>query len=341
MRCSALLAVAALACGPGIQDQGLGALPVASVAGHVERASLTRVEPGAPLRGALVWTAVPPVNEPCLMDPAVMGPTGACLDPYGVYAAYAQGTTELDADGNFTLELFELPPAGVMVGDASGHIAYGTLVVFEDVDRNDSLSIPMVQGFGGRFGGGGPGGPDIGPGIIEFGDHVLAASFGRQFTDHERVVFREGGFDGESWFYRSCGEPPLGFSTLSDATYVDPAEALACYAGTGSCPDVRCTFDDVSRRLELRAFANDEAKTFECGASAGAFYSPPGFRDDDSPFQPEPDAFCISDPSILVSVHDAVTCKATSVIALRGCFDTLRCEPPDWDEPMPEGWPCR
>jgi hypothetical protein len=327
------LPLALAACGPGLNDQSLGAKALLTVEAHVDRGALVRQRPEAELMGALVWSAVPPLNEICLMLPDEPLLAAACLDPFGLIPGVIQAVAPLAADGTFTLDLFDLPASGVLVGTSAGHVAYGTFVVFEDVTNDGELSIPLAHND--FIGGGQP---------STNGDGVLAASFHRQFVDQERLVFREGAYDAGSHFYRPCREPPRGFSRLVDRGYIaDPATLEDVYAAPRA-NDAVCESRPAGERFEIAPLSEHDALSIECGANTMVFPMPADQWDPS--FEQPGDELCLGDVRpdgarpYFVTVPNG-ECAQLSVVALRGCYYSLRCEDPEWDVPPPEGWPCR
>src|SRR5262245_43433968 len=61
-----LLAALTGACGGSVHDASVGSAPLLVIHGHVDRASLQRTKPEAPLLGALGWAALPAVSPLCL-----------------------------------------------------------------------------------------------------------------------------------------------------------------------------------------------------------------------------------------------------------------------------------
>ena len=151
-------ALLAAACGQGVHDLSIGSTPLLVVHGHVDQTQLQRVHPEAALLGVLVWAQTPTVNPVCVrLDDGSLAPTvpdltarvqSACPDPYGVFPGEAEAWSPIGADGNFDLPLYALPMARVAIGDASTRIAYGALVVVEDVngDGQPPFARTVVRG---------------------------------------------------------------------------------------------------------------------------------------------------------------------------------------------------
>src|SRR5262245_45859494 len=101
---AAIVVVGALlaGCNASIHDLSVASDPLLTIHGHVDRASLLRANPDAPLIGGLIWAAVPAVSPVCLaFDNPVIRP--ACPDPYGVFYGEIELAAPIDADGNFAL----------------------------------------------------------------------------------------------------------------------------------------------------------------------------------------------------------------------------------------------
>lgn len=322
-----LVAMAALAagCTGSVHDESLPSGPLLIIRGHVDLASLTRTHPGAQLLGALGWAAPAAVNPVCIEFDALKT-NAACPDPYGVFWGQLERAAPVAADGSFALELYGLPKASVSVGDEITRIAYGSLIVVEDVNGDGQPSLPAPAGDrGGRHGRG----EEEAPVPVPNPDVVVAASFYTLRADQRRIVFREGGFVEGSNFYPApgCNAPPGGFSVLTAPPYSDEKPARG-----------GCTVQDIGGTIEVVPLSLEEAVKFECRpAQRGTTVRQP---EADEPPAPGTTSICLS-REILASVAPGL-CPRLTAYALKGCRTDPLCEKPEWDQTAakPSWWPC-
>jgi hypothetical protein len=319
---SAVAAALAIACGVGgcgdLHDLSVASSPLLVLHGHVDVATLARMNPDAPLVGALVWSEVPAVSPLCLEfnSPKIQP---ACPDPYGVFDGTTQVAAPVDANGDFDLALYDLPMVGVSVGDASTRISYGSLVVVEDVNGDGQPSLPTAPSDERDA-------PSSSGGIH---DSLVAASFHSLHANQARVVFREGGFVAGSYFYPApgCDPPPPGFSIMSAPPYTGgPADP-----GT-------CSFGSTDGRVEVPALSAGDAQALLCRpVQIGTNVRQP---DSDGPRGPAGNAVCLSS-GILAEVYPG-TCPWLRGYALKGCAQDPLCASPEWDitASPPAWWPC-
>jgi hypothetical protein len=306
-------------CGQSVHDLNLPGQPLVVVGGHVDVAGLTRPHPAAPLLGALIWASVPAVNPLCveISDPQI---APACPDPFGVFTGDIELSAPVDGDGNFDLPLFHLPSANVSVGDNTTRIAYGTLVVVEDVDGDGQLTFVSPPS-GDRHDAPAPEPTDP--------DRIVAATFSNLHADQQRIVFREGGFVTGSFFYPSpgCGTPPPGFSLMTAAPYIDATDAA------GPCAET-----PLDTRLEIPPLSPDEGLALECQAvQAQATVRQP---DNDAP--PGTWSPVCFGTNILAAVYPGI-CPFLRSYALAGCQQDPMCASPEWNitAAPPSWWPCQ
>jgi hypothetical protein len=220
-------------------------------------------------------------------------------------------------DGNFDLVLLHLPRAAVSVGDEATRIAYGSLLVVEDVNGDGQLSLAPV----------GRGGPGPGGGLPD-SDTIVAASFHSLRAAQQRVVFREGGFVADSNFYPApgCAAPPPGFSIQTAPPY--PAAPPAAEA---------CTFRAATSRLDVLPLAADEALALQCRAAG----RDPRVREPRAENQPSPATRICLAPDVLAVVSMDL-CPRMIAFALAGCDRDPFCLSPEWDHRTspPSWWPC-
>jgi hypothetical protein len=314
------LAALVAGCGGGVHDLSVASYPLLVIHGHVDLSTLRRQHPSAPLIGALIWAAIPRVSRLCL-ESQNADFLVACPDPYGLFAGELEKAAPVDADGNFDLQLFHLPKASVSVGDEVTRIAYGSLLVAEDIDGNGQLSFPPRPDWRGDM-------PSTDTVALQ-PDVVVAASFSTLRADQVRVVFREGGFVADSNFYPSpgCPTPPTGFSLL----------AVPAYSGEAAAPGT-CVSSDIGTLVEVPALSPAAALALTCRPSqqdAGVVE----LHDDHAP-RADAKPVCLSHE--IVAEMNVGVCTSAALFALKGCRDGALCETPEWDltASPPEWWPC-
>jgi hypothetical protein len=323
-RCALAVAVlAGLGCTGSAHDATVAGTPLVVIHGHVDVAALDRGHPRAALLGALVWAAVPAVNPLCLeFYRPELAP--ACPDPYGMFWGQVERAAPIADDGSFTLELYNLPKASVSVGDEVTRIAYGSLIVVEDVNGDGQPTLP--EPVGGSDRGRGPEEPG---GIPADADAVVAASFHTLRAEQTRVVFREGGFVTDSGFYPApgCPAPPPGFSLISAPPY---AEDRAAPGG--------CEARAIDAPVELAPLPRDEGEAFLCRTvqRGSRVRQPEGDREPISAFQ----RVCISHEILAIVTPEP--CARLTAYALKGCDTDPLCGEPEWDQTRgpPSWWPC-
>lgn len=316
------LALGAAACGSGVHDASIASTPLVTLHGHVDTAALTRAHPDVPLIAALVWAGVPAVNPVCLQfdRPELQG---VCPDPFGVFTGELERGAPVAPDGTFALELYHLPLARVSVGDEATRIAYGSLIILEDVNGDGQPSF-IGRGMsreGDRRG-------DVAP-LTTNADTMVAATFTTLRAAQTRVVFREGGFVKDSGFYPmpGCEAPPRGFSIVEA-----PPWSEAPTAGGG------CAARDITSTVEVLPLPRAEADAFACrSVQRGSRVREP--QEDEKPPRNSQNV-CLSH-EILAEVVPGV-CRRLRVLALKGCNVDPLCKTPEWDQANtpPSWWPC-
>jgi hypothetical protein len=318
------LAFAVLGCTGTAHDATVAGAPLVVVHGHVDLAALDRGHPEAALFGALVWAAVPAVSPLCLEFPRPeLAP--ACPDPYGVFWGQLERAAPIGDDGSFALELYNLPKASVSVGDEVTRIAFGSLIVIEDVNGDGQPTLPVpILSQGGR-----DQGPEDPGGIPEDSDTVVAASFHSLHAEQTRVVFREGGFVTPSGFYPApgCAAPPSGFSVMTAPPY---AEDRAAPGGCATLP--------IDAPIEVTPLPRDEALAFLCRPvqRGSRVRQPEADREPIPTFQ----KVCLSHE--ILGVVAPPPCARLTTYALKGCDTDPLCPEPEWDQTPgpPHWWPC-
>jgi hypothetical protein len=322
-----LLALALLAgcTSGGVHDLSVPSEPLLVIHGHVNLATIGRQNRGFPLIGALVWAGVARIAPLCLKYAAPQI-RAACKDPYGFFFGETERAAPVDADGNFDLVLPHLPAARVSVGDEVTRIAYGSLMVAEDLNGDGQLYLGP---FGNRRGIP-PGGdmPMPSASVPSGADVVVAASFHTLRAEQHRVVFREGGFVEDSNFYPApgCAPPPRGFSFEDAPAYTEPP------ATPGPCgfrpPDVQ---------LEVSPLAPAETTALQCRPAPNGFRARRAMTSRPNPSTPP---ICLA-PDVLAVIIPG-TCPALDSYLLKGCSDDPFCTAPEWDDTAspPDWWPC-
>jgi hypothetical protein len=322
-----VVALTVAGCGGGVHDLSAASDPLVVIHGHVDLAALERPNPSSALLATLIWAEVPAVDPTCLAftDPRL---APACPDPYGVFNGEVETWTPVGPDGGFDLALFQLPAVNVSVGDAATRIAYGSVVVVEDVDGNGQPTLfAPVSGRRGTA----PAPQPITP------DTIVGASFYDLHANQTRVVFREGGWVADSNFYPlpGCDAPMTGFSILTAPPYSDASPPA------GGCVD---TGTDTT--VEVTPLSAADGLAYLCRSVQIGFglldpgdRSPPG----------NPTLVCLmgssSTPalpaSVLAAVHPGI-CPWVRSYALSGCNTDPSCTMPEWDltASPPSWWPC-
>jgi hypothetical protein len=334
MRCELVIGVSvigAIACGEGVHDLSIESAPIVILRGHVDLDRLERTRPEAPLLGGLLWAGLPRINPVCLSTdaPALLA---ACPDPYGVFFGSIDRMTTVDEHGDFEVPIWALPDPKIAIGDEATRIAYGALVVAEDLDGDGRFFMPPLRMIaeGGITGGGGayeclddgrrPRPPPIQP------DLIVAASFATLRSEQTRVTFREGDFVEASKFYPApgCDAPLPGFSYF---TMPALGESGAC---TSRAPD---------EPLDIAPLAAAERPGVMCRPLG---QSPGSARPEESCPPPEGDTPVCLSRELLVSLRTSFSCPEMTIYSLKGCDTDPYCTNPEWDDTAtpPTWWPC-
>ncbi len=301
---------------------------------------------------ALVWGGPWLPEAFCLLPPehaeAAAVIEAGCPDMFG-FVPRRVGRVAPILDGAATLEMFTLPEPDVMVGDVTARIAYGSVVVFDDRNGNGTLDLRR-----GNFnpGDGPPGERDV----------IRGASFVAMTEPDQRVVFREGAYNGATAFYprAGCPEPPRGFS-IAGAGGFSASEALAA-ALQGKLPEqdpASCTTASMETGVVTVAPRDpgglaELACIRRVGSGFARYRRPP---DTISTFGKKlacvglPDLGVItgeSDPGaagitqLVITGPDTDPCPTVWHYTLRGCDSDATCANPEWDltASPPSWWPC-
>jgi hypothetical protein len=310
-----------------VHDLGATSGPLETLHGHVDVSAWPK-PPTAPLLGVLVWAAVPAVNPVCLLHPDDARIAAACPDPFGVFLGATETWAAVDADGNFDLPLAHLPDAGNTVGDSSVRLAYGTLLVMEDLDGDRAPTLVPP-----------PNGED---GNLTFStvhpDRVGAASFYHLRAPQKRVVYREGSGALGSYFYSApgCDPPRDGFWIMTAAPYVD--------ANTSAGP---CTYASTDERVEVPALgAAGDPITDPTALLCRSFQNDGTVRravgSPNAPSSGYQSACFGGNLLAAVYTHTRGICSLIRSYALEGCALNPDCPNPDWNDTTspPSWWPC-
>lgn len=323
-----LLVLLEPACGR-VHDLSAPSAPLLTLRGHVDLAGLARTKPDAPLIGALIWAAVPAVNPVCLPFPPRAELADACPDPFGVVAGEVSPGVPVDANGDFELAILQLPSLKLSVGDPATRIAYGSLVVVEDIDGDGQPSFPMAPARSNRkpF--------SLDPGVVS-ADRIVAASFSSLRVPQRRIVFREGDFVSPSSFYPACGWtaadrsniPPPQFSVLEVPPYAEPLP-----------PPGSCQVDGIEARLTIAALSSAEGLALVCrpAQEVESLVRQPRVGE-----APSGDPLCLG-PQLLVTRFGVPRiCPSLQSYALVGCGEDPGCAVPEWDvrTSPPAWWSC-
>jgi hypothetical protein len=321
------------------------------------------------LHVALVWGLQWQPEPFCFLPPespaAAAVIAAGCPDSFGFVPNLVGADASIQPGSPATIALDTLPAANVMVGDLTARIAYGSLVVYDDINDNGTLDLRSPPRYR-RRGDPTPTYDDGGPAGAR--DLVYGASFISMTLPDRRVAYREGGFDKNAAFYprKDCPDPPLGFSILSAGGFAevaggffqadgglplasvgalatgqlppeDPSTcATATLADTVTIPlqapanlaQIACTASDIDGTTNYReAPANQPDLTGRQWACAGF------------PAIPGDDAGVASGQQLVISSAIGEACKYTIHYSLRGCNTDPSCSPPSWDiTATPPSW---
>jgi hypothetical protein len=310
------------------------------------------------LRVGLVWGAQW-LTEPFCVLPAESPDAAAvidagCRDPFGFVPAAVSVSVPIDIDVPTTLTLVQLPAADVMVGDITARVAFGSLVVFDDLDDTGTLELatPIRAPSGGGRG-------DRPPTQSYSADVIRGASFLTMTAPDQRVAYREGEFDSTSAFYprAGCDPPPRGFTVLGAGGFSAATGLASALAGVLPPEDPPCSADlPADATIEITARASREVVEVGCDertADSSVRYREPPANAPDLASRavacahlPTFDTGAGSPASdliqLVVSGRSFDRCKGLTHYTLRGCREDVNCPIPDWDftASPPAWWPC-
>ncbi|MDB4955511.1 MAG: hypothetical protein JWO36_3080 [Myxococcales bacterium] len=310
----------------------------------------------ANLHVALVWGRQWLVEPLCILPPenadAAALIAAGCRDPLGFVPARVAANVAVEPNVPTQLDLFTLPAADVMVGDLTARVAYGSLVVYDDLDHSGKLELAR------------PNRPDRGPPMqgdisTTVNDRVYGASFITMTMADQRVAFREGAFSAVAAFYprAGCGDPPPGFSVLAAGGF-SFAEALKAtqenrlpMEDPATC--VQQAPADASFTIPLQSPSPPAMRELACterATDASVRYREPDPAEDPPDFTNRVMA-CVHSPSfgtpsdvveLIVSGRSDDSCIGLTHYVLKGCSESPTCGSPDWDHSLapPTWWPC-
>jgi len=267
-----------------------------------------------------------------------------CPDPLGVVPALAGPSSSIsegvEREGSLDVEIIftALPPAEVIIGTPDARVAYGSLVIFDDINEDGVLNIGFST-----------------PPIFEKGressdeendddfknrrrfedepidpDIVYGASFLTLLDSQKRLAFREGDFV-ESFFYPLGGcEPPPGMSIMM----VEPEEV-------GDLEETHCQAQSIGDPLALElARPDSRLQELVCEPTpvwvSRAENLTPYLEDQGLKLT------CLSSWELAVSSTES-SCKTLSIFRLVDCpSHEPECDDPGWDDRAqpPLWWPC-
>ena len=265
-----------------------------------------------------------------------------CRDPFGVTSQLSGPSVELmsgvEVEGRLEFEIpfTALPPSDVIYGTPDERIAYGSFIVFEDLDKNqvftigDRVRLDLLQE--GEVDDDNADERRRWRGESRSPDTLHSASFTSLAAPQTRLVFREGTYT-QSFFYPlgvGC-VPPRGMSVIHIAT-----------SSLYLTDDTPCDIRALSTPIELSLDAEPNAFT-------GLMCEPPEIdvvRPTSTPPAAEGGAtlkrLCISPDELVIRI-DERPCSDVSVISLVGCPpNEIDCDDSKWDERAspPAWWPC-
>lgn len=350
------LALAALAACTPLEGFGGPVPPLATFT--VEVSDPGNVIPAAArprLHVALVWGQQWLTEALCVLPPespevaAVLAK--GCRDPFGFVAARVAASVPIELGVPATIELMTLPGADVLVGNLTARGAFGSFVVFDDLDGNGNLELARPDRVGSP--GGGPPRQDKTPTLLA--DAIYGASFVTMTEPDQRVAYREGAFDPNAAFYprAGCDGPPPAFSILAASGFTAADAIAATLAGRlpretdpAACR-VEAAATPVVFAAQVRADRNEVACT-ENNVDSSVRYRDPGETVPDLTTRPFACAHLPSfggPPSstieLIVAGDETDSCVGLTHFVLKGCGEDASCPNPDWQYDIPPAWwPC-
>jgi hypothetical protein len=268
-------------------------------------------------------------QAPLAQDPSAVAVAAAgCRDILSFTPADVGPSVPIALGQTTQIDFYDLPLANLLVGPPEGRVGYATVVVYDDRDGNGSLDLPRpaspsVGGQGGGPQGGSSGGGGKGGGKERLQDAVYAASWVTMAQPHQRLAYREGGFDKLQLFYPmiGCEPPPPGFSVVS-------VQGLPTAA---QCSSQRLGETVVELAVQPTAAVLEAV----CSQRNNRWRAP---RDKEDLSQPW---VCLNGNELVIADPPG-GCKGISKWSLRGCRQDPDCDVPEWDVRAfpPAWWPC-
>jgi hypothetical protein len=309
------------------------------------------------LRVALVWGAQWLPEPFCVLPPespaAAAVIAAGCPDSLRFVPDSAGADIAVQPGVPATIDLVNLPAAGVMVGDVTARVAYASLIVYDDRNGNGTLDFHHPPQHRHNDEGYDPGTPAT-------RDIPYGASFISMTLPDQRVAYREGGFNDNVAFYprKGCDPPPANFSILSAGGFSQSDTLLAFLQGQLPAEDpTTCGVAKLDQAVvtiplqaptteltELSCTANDTSGTPTYAAPPDAPFNPGiapwvcvGF-----PHIPGDDAGVPSGSQLVVANGHDAPCQSVTHFTLRGCDNDPSCAAPSWDVTAtpPAWWPC-
>jgi hypothetical protein len=323
------------------------------------------------LRTALVWGAQWQPEPLCALPPtsseAEKVLAAGCPDSFGFVPARVGADAKVAADATATIELISVPAADVMVGDVTARVAYASIYVYDDRNKNGTLDLvePRLRQGGDRGPGEGDNAiPDIDAGPSPDRDIVYGASFVSMTMPDQRAAYREGNFSEKVAFYprAGCPAPPRGFSVLSTGGF-SAADAVAEVL-KGKLPTedpAGCAAASAaSSTIRVALQSPEELKQLACPSHQGQedhhafrYHGPPADSPDldalvwactPLPRLPGDDAGTTGADitQLIIAGSPGADCRSISHVVLRGCEIDPLCASPEWDvsSQPPSWWPC-
>jgi hypothetical protein len=370
---AALLAAGALA-GAGCGDlQGFGGpTPPLATFQVVVSGDVAAARPQVALVWGAQWLSEPFCNQdpPESTDVANVIAAG-CRDSFGFVPFRVGPAVSIEVGVPAPISLYALPTPDLLIGDVSSRVAYASLVLYDDVNGDGTLTLATPHR---APGGGGPGnGNGMPEDEVDSFDVVLGASFSNMTLPDQRLAYLEGTFERAAFYPRAgCDDPPDGFSLLAAGgfSHADGIASVKASVATmmtvlpqedpATCNQTKLPDPNATIQVPLPAPADVE----ETGCQELFFDGIPTYRR--PPADPPVDLdqrvmACATGPSLgptvtsrpqQLVVSGRVTgrvggappdlCKGLTHYSLRGCRENVACAVPDWDYTAnpPSWWPC-
>jgi hypothetical protein len=245
-----------------------------------------------------------------------------------------------------------------MVGDLTGRVAYGSLIIYDDHNNNGMLDLRTPPRIRRR-------GPPTEPPTYDDGgvgpaDLVYGASFISMTLPDQRISYLEGTFNSKAAFYprHGCEAPPAGFSILSAGGFSQadggffqydgglstamvgelaagylPMEGLPCFAGKLEDTVVTIPLQAPANLTQLACTANDSGGVTTYREAPTSLPDLTGRKSAcvDFPSIPGDDAGVASGKQFVISSAPGEPCRYTIHYTLRGCESDPACATPTWD----------